>query len=234
MKISELRDDARLFFAALRFWGITEAVVDFRRYLKARRHELADAFDDQYGVETSQIVDIGRLEGVGPNRSEAVHYWPTRKCEFDRMMQDLEDIAFEDFTFIDVGCGKGRVVMMAAQFPFKCAMGFDFSPMLIESAEKNFERYTGPVKAASVRAVVADAVEFEIPSGNLIFYLFDPFGEKVLEMMVENVEKARQAEDRTIIFLYYSPDYNHVLRNAGYELVREGRGENWPWHIYRA
>jgi SAM-dependent methyltransferase len=234
VKSSQLRDDCRIFWQTLRAWGVVEAVTDFTRYVRARRQEKHDGFDERYGVETSRMVGLGALDGLGRHGADAVYYWPTREEEFELVMRSVGPLEYRDFVFIDIGCGKGRVVLLAAGLPFKRVIGLDFSPRLIEQAQRNIEQYSGPRRASSVDVRVGDAAEFSFPEGNLLLYMFDPFGPAVMEKMLANLEAARRQSSRQVTLLYYSPEYCELVQAAGFELLAEGCGENWPWHVYRA
>jgi predicted RNA methylase len=234
LDFSEVGNDWRIFRQSLRAWGVREALVDFYHYRRAKAHERSDRFDRRFGTETSRMVGIGNLDGAGPHGADAIHYWPTRESEFNQVMRAVGEIDHGDFTFVDLGCGKGRVVLLAAALPFKAVIGVDFSPALIERARQNIERYSGPVQASAVDVVVCDAAEFAIPDNDLVVYMFDPFGPRVLTKVLESLKSSLRASPRKAFLLYYSAAYPEVVREAGFRLVAEGRGENWPWQVYSA
>ncbi len=228
---ANFRNDWKIFWQGVRAWGVSAAVVEQFHYFRARVHERIDQFDRRYGTETSRMVGIGDLDGVGENGGDAVHYWPTRPIEFDRMMAAVGDIDHRRHVFIDVGCGKGRVALLAAGLPFKRVIGFDFSPALVEHARRNVERYTGPVQA-DIELVVADAAEFEFPAEDLVVYMFDPFGPTVLRKFLANLALAARSRAQRVVVIYYSPDYEDLFGQAGFGLVATGRGRSFPWRLY--
>ena len=71
-----------------------------------------------------------------PNRQFAVRYQPSSVEEFGRLMGKL-DVDHREFVFVDYGSGKGRVLMLAADYPFKRIVGVEFSPPLDRIAREN-------------------------------------------------------------------------------------------------
>jgi SAM-dependent methyltransferase len=228
---SEFRNDWKIFQQGARAWGIYAAVIEQFHYIRARIHEKTDRFDARFGTETSRMVGIGDLNGIGENGADAVHYWPTRPVDFARVLAAAGDIDHPSHTFIDIGCGKGRVALLAAGLPFRKVIGLDFSPALVDLARRNVERYTGPVRS-EVELHVGDAAEFEFPDGDLVVYLFDPFGPTVLEKMAANLAETARRRGQRVTMLYYSPDYEDIMRTAGFRVVTRGRGRSFPWRIY--
>ena len=92
---------------------------------------------------------------------------------------------------LSVGSGKGRVLFVAAEYPFRKVIGVEFSNALHDDAVANLKRYRFPKRrCADIEPVHADAREFEFPNDNLVIYLFNPFGEEVMEGMLANLERS--------------------------------------------
>ena len=106
---------------------------------KAREAE----FDHAHGVDTAGIVSLDTMEVVGPHRDECNYY---QGVDFDLLRERIAalGIDFPQYTFIDLGCGKGRALLIAAQFPFRQVRGVEFAPALHAVAEKNIAVDRGP------------------------------------------------------------------------------------------
>jgi SAM-dependent methyltransferase len=89
-------------------------------------------------------------------------------------------------TFIDLGCGKGRALLVAAKLGFKQVIGVEFAHELAETAKKNLEIL------GITNAVVehADAAEYHFPSGDIVVYLYNPFHKEVLQKVIENLKRS--------------------------------------------
>jgi hypothetical protein len=101
---------------------------------------VSDEFDLIHGVETSVRVHTTDLLINSPNWIHAVPYIPTPSRFLKEVLVDV-DINFENFTFVDFGSGKGRVLLMASDFPFQKIIGVEFSPELHAVAQRNIESY---------------------------------------------------------------------------------------------
>jgi predicted rRNA methylase YqxC with S4 and FtsJ domains len=86
-------------------------------------------FDRRHGTETSEIVEFPDHLVSGDNQQYGNSYVPTPPKTFHRIMRSL-DIGFRNFTFIDFGSGKGRVVMLALEYGFKKVVGVEYSVTL--------------------------------------------------------------------------------------------------------
>jgi SAM-dependent methyltransferase len=233
LDFSQLRNDARIIWHSLRVWGPREAVVELLHYMQARWHERTDRFDERYGVETRRMVGLLSLNAQGPHGQDASHYWPTREDEFEQAMAAVEPLDPSGSVFVDIGCGKGRVVLIAAMRPFERVVGLDFSPDLVASAQENLRRFRGPIRAGSVELVVEDAGAYEFPESNLVVYMFDPFGPPVMQKMIDNLKASQRRNPRDIVVVYYSPDYGDMFVDAGFAELASGVGKFWDWAVYR-
>jgi SAM-dependent methyltransferase len=91
----------------------------------------------------------------------------------------------EEFNFLDVGAGMGRAVLLAAELPFRQVLGVELNPTLARIARRNLTvwRATGRARAP-MRVVCGDAVEFRLPPGPCLAFLFNPFGAPVMRRLL--------------------------------------------------
>ena len=103
-------------------------------------------------------------------------------------MASLE-IDFQPFTFIDIGSGKGRVLLMAADYPFRRVLGVELFPSLNRIAQKNLSSYKSESQCCFVlETICGDAREFVFPPEPIVLYLFNPLPESALIEVVANLE----------------------------------------------
>jgi hypothetical protein len=115
-------------------------------------------------------------------------------------------IQFESFTFIDLGSGKGRALLLASDYPFRSIVGVEILPELHVIAERNFATYSSPSqKCAQLRSWCGDARDFVFPDQPLLIYLFNPFFEPVLTRVLDNLEGSLRSNPRPLILLYANP-----------------------------
>jgi precorrin-6B methylase 2 len=128
-----------------------------------------------------------------------------------------------DFTFIDLGCGKGRVLVAASRMGFRRIVGVEFAPELADTARINLAK----LGLKEVEIVQGDAAEYDFPDSNLVVYLFNPFSGEVLRGVVE---KLRNLLTRRIFIVYNSPKCAEVLDSSGF-LRRFGPPMATRWTI---
>ena len=162
-------------------------------------------FDQAYGVDTAGIVSLDTIdEVVGPNRDEGNTYEGVDPVLLRERIAAL-GIDFPQYTFIDLGCGKGRALLIAAQFPFRQVRGVEFAPALHAIAEKNIAVYRGPRRCCDVRADLADAAEYPVPDGPLVVFLYNPFGGAVMDRVLANLTRSHREQPRDIWVIYWNP-----------------------------
>jgi SAM-dependent methyltransferase len=157
-------------------------------------------------------------------------YQPTDPALFREMMAALP-IEFDQFTFIDLGSGKGRTLLMASEYPFRRIVGVELLPELHQVARDNLARYkTESQRCSALEAVCGDAAEFAFPNEPLVLYLFNPLPESGLMWVMANLESSLSAHKRSVYVLYHNPMLEQVLGASAF-LTKLGGTEQYS--IYR-
>jgi SAM-dependent methyltransferase len=177
-------------------------------------------FDAEHGVTTEALIFLGDLdpEAVGAGLELATHYEATPVRDAQRLL-DASPFAAETSTFVDVGSGMGRVVLLAARRPFKAVVGMEISPALDRIARENLAKYEDAERRCrDVRLVRTDATAARYPRGPLVLYLYNPFRAPALELMLARV----LGSARPVAVLYHTPVERAVLdAHPAFELVRD-------------
>jgi SAM-dependent methyltransferase len=146
-----------------------------------------DAFDRRHGTDTGGLAPLWRLSIGSRNARFGERYQATQEGELVAALGFLgEDL--RRFGFVDLGCGKGRTLLVAAALGFRQVTGVEFARELVQIAARNIER-AGAVQA---RVLHADAAEFEFPPGDTVLYLYNPFSAEVLRQVLDRL-RARAA-----------------------------------------
>jgi SAM-dependent methyltransferase len=193
------------------------------RRLVATRSELRRsarkdrAFDEERGVETAAWVRAPELDTDSAARVHAASYQPTHVDEFELLMEKLHrQVDVSDFTFVDYGSGKGRVLILAADHPFKHVVGVEFSESLWETSRKNLEAVGADM--TRVEVVHGDATAFELPSGPVVLYFFHPFEVPVLRPVLERIARSLDDDPRPANAVVTGPpDFVRAVDEAGFE-----------------
>lgn len=158
-----------------------------------------------HGIETSGWIEGGML-GVGHRHAEFSTAYlgvpPSRmRCVLDRWETTPDVLPIEAYAFVDVGCGKGRAVLLASERPFREALGVELDGRLAGAAIENAERWRSAGRSrCPITVVYGDATEVELPDGPLVVYLYNPFLAPVLRALLERLQRRRAVVD--VLYLY--------------------------------
>jgi SAM-dependent methyltransferase len=165
---------------------------------------------------------IGRAElGV---RDERCHdYSPTDYRSFARMMKHTTIRAGED-CFLDYGSGLGRVVIMAAQYPFRRVIGVELAPSLTAAAQDNLRKAQGKLKCRDVQLVTCDATAYVLPPEVTHIHLYSPFSGEILQAVMGNIRRSLEEHPRSLTILF---------KNTTYLTELEARVGKYDWLTQR-
>jgi SAM-dependent methyltransferase len=177
-----------------------------------RRQRYGDMeYDWEHRVNTTSGTVGWRERLLGTFHSA---YQPTDPSSFAEMIASLP-IDFREFTFVDLGSGKGRTLLMAAEYPFRRIVGIELLPALHQIAQENLARYSSESQRCfALEALCGDAGDFCFPAEPLVLYLFNPFPESGLKRVMAALERSLSAYSRTVYVLYLNPALEHVLARS--------------------
>jgi SAM-dependent methyltransferase len=132
------------------------------------RRKAADAFDLEYGTETDGLEPLWKLRIRSDNARCGERYQATTEHELVAALQSLGQV-LGPFSFVDLGCGKGRTLLVASRLTFRRIVGVEFAEELVAIARRNLRT----VDARNALVVHADAADFEFPPGDLVVYLYN-------------------------------------------------------------
>jgi SAM-dependent methyltransferase len=181
----------------------------FRRAFARRRKPLpTHPFDLRHGTDTSGLM-LDNTPGLSSTSGAYTSvYLGISPSTLTQAIAEL-DLPLNRFTFIDIGCGKGRALMIAAGFPFPRLVGVEFSPELCAIARANLARQ--PAAAGRATVLNQDATTFELPDGPLLLFFYDSFREPVLTQFLANLERQLRAAPRETWILYAANGLTEVF-----------------------
>ncbi|RJQ56235.1 MAG: class I SAM-dependent methyltransferase [Nitrospiraceae bacterium] len=171
-------------------------------------------FDFRYGTDTVSHVELKNLDINSENYSRGHRYASTPAIAFKKLLDAIEFP--DDSVFVDIGCGKGKMLLLAPHFGFKRVVGVDFSEKLCECARKNISIYqqkTG--RNAHIDVIHSDVVHYEIKDDENVFYLFNPFDEVILKKVLDNICSSVEKNPRPVYLIYYIPYYRKIIERHG-------------------
>jgi predicted RNA methylase len=116
-------------------------------------------------------------------------------------------IDFANFTFIDVGAGKGRALILAARFPFRRLIGVEFAVELVKAAEANLAMpAVVRLSRSRIEMIHTDALTFDFPPHDpLVVYLFNPFGASIIRGIAKNLFSSLKQNPQAVEVIYMNP-----------------------------
>jgi len=136
-------------------------------------------------------------------------YQPSEPALFAEMLGAL-GIDFAQFTFIDIGSGKGRTLLMAAELGFRRVIGVELLPELHQVALANI----GASGYGNVESVCVDGRDYRFPPESLVIYLFNPLPAAALAQTIANLHKSLEQHPRPVRIIYHNPLSEDVLAAA--------------------
>jgi len=156
-------------------------------------------FDQIHGVETSGLIAAGNLITGHPNDSHVTAYYGVAPSIL-RTLVDLwratnPPYPIEHYTFIDIGAGKGRAMLVASQLLFHQVIGIELNPTLADIAQLNLDHWlaihssdTTAAPIAPIRLFEQDVLTFDFPRTPTLAFLFHPFEAPVLKAFLRHIE----------------------------------------------
>jgi SAM-dependent methyltransferase len=182
----------------------------------AKEYAEVHPFDRQYGVDTSKLIAAEELSSGKPKDLYNAGYFGVAPSVLRQILDSL-DLDFEEYTFIDLGSGKGRALLIASEHPFREVIGVELSPKLHAIAVDNIARCRGLAqRCRNVRSTEGDATEFVFPAGPLVIYLWNPFEAPVLASVLVNLEETLRRQPRPVYLVYIQPDLESMLEGSSF------------------
>ena len=182
-----------------------------------------DDFDHRHGVDTAGVIPQADLDVERESWVHGSAYVATSPVDFEAVLAPFA-LDVERCSFIDLGCGKGRVLLMAAALPFARIIGVEYSPALADIARVNLERYRGPRRARGIDVQTGDAGEYLFPPGDLVVFMYHPFDEVVMARVLARLSASLRAAPRRALVLYFKPVHASLWVQAGLFSVRHRSG----------
>jgi SAM-dependent methyltransferase len=178
-------------------------------------------FDVRYGTDTSEPVRLAGLLISSPNKARGVDYSATKPRVFARFMKPVR--APPGSVFVDLGCGKGRVLLLAANHGFKSVVGVEFSPELCRTARSNIAAYRRLISPSTEFEIIeGDVSDYQMRDDETVFFLFNPFDAMVMTAVLDKIEASCQRNPRPIWLIYYNPVCRDVVeRRSTFRTVSE-------------
>lgn len=198
---------AVLFLSSVRRYGSRVPILRVVYSGCYRTHPI----DRMLGTDTGGIYPPESATGTNGPEAGNLPYMGSQPSIVRHALKQLGDVSGR--TFVDIGCGKGRPMIVATEFAFDAVLGFDIAAPLVDIANRN-----GAIVArrfphrTPMHAFVEDAMTMRFPARNIVVFFFNPFGAELMTIMLRRLEQALSdgaIERLTIVYIY--PTCAHVF-----------------------
>jgi tRNA1(Val) A37 N6-methylase TrmN6 len=172
----------------------------------------------KYGSGTFGSVDLKKLTIINGEVQKSSRYEPVSFHILEKLFDAFKKIS-DNTSIIDLGCGKGRMMMVAPYFGFTNITGIDFAKELCQQAIINMEKKEQQFPHIHWQVINENVEQHEINSNDSVFFMFNPFDEDVLMNFLKKLEVSCTRFPRQVYFLYASPQYQKLLLNKGYAII---------------
>lgn len=161
-------------------------------------------YDWRYGTETLGWIPLDEVEVPSASREHGRAYQPTSALAFNRLLRKVP--LPRQVGFVDFGCGKGRVLLLAAEAGFARVVGIEFAPQLAAEARRNVGRWRDARAAACQFSVIeGDVTDYQISRGDGVFFFFNPFDDVVLDAVLDRLDESLRVAPREAWIVYHNP-----------------------------
>jgi hypothetical protein len=173
--------------------------------------ERSHPFDKPYGIDTSGFLPAKKIH-ADPKLAAAINGYAGSQAGVVRMaLSALSDTS--DYVFIDIGCGKGRAVIVASEFPFREIIGIELSTELANIARRNVWKISQRFPDRPPITIHAgNALDFALPPRKAVIYMYHSLGLELMKRFAAKLESTLDALDaREMFFVYCNPVFGEVL-----------------------
>lgn len=172
----------------------------------------------KYGSNTFVPVELKNLTITNGERKKASRYEAVSFYMLEKLLSAFQKVSALT-SIVDLGSGKGRVLMVAPHFGFTDITGIDFAKELCLQANMNMREKEKEFPNIRWRVINENVENYDIGGSDSVFFMFNPFTEVVLKGFLEKLDRSCHEFPRRIYFLYASPQHQQLLLDDGYAII---------------
>jgi SAM-dependent methyltransferase len=183
-------------------------------------------FDLAHNLDTSGLVPASNLTTGHPNDEYVTAYYGVAPSILRTLInlwrETIPPHPIHSYTFLDIGAGKGRAMLVASELPFHQVIGIELNPAMANIALRNLTLWleahrtdTTAPPLAPIHLYQQDALTFDLPRVPTLAFLFHPFEAPVLKRLLRRIEtrfaKRTGAPTPAFDLLYVNAECRTVL-----------------------
>jgi SAM-dependent methyltransferase len=214
-------------FSSLKLQGF------FGTYLKIYALISDPWFDKKYGTETQTEIELNYLTINSVNIKNGERYQATKVIFLKKLLNHIKPIIPDSPVLVDLGCGKGRVLLVASEFGFREVRGVEFAHELCVTAKDNIVTYKTRKKTDTVfRVIESDAALYKILKDENVFFIFNSFDDLIMTQVLQNIATSIQENMRKVIIIYHNPKFDNLIKSFDGFMKVGDYNFGYPFAIY--
>ena len=197
----------KYFYFITKNWNVKLAAFTVYHEIKGEK---------KYQIDTIRIDNLQHQKIKSNNLKHASIYQATNYFIIEKAFEFLRNDNANHY-IVDFGCGRGRVLVVAAFYGFKKITGIDFGESLCREAELNIEKIKPLFPQTNFEIICDDAVNYSIENDTNVFFFFNPFDEIVMLQIVKNILSSLKKNARKIYIVYINPLHKEIFLSAGFQ-----------------
>jgi SAM-dependent methyltransferase len=217
------------FFAAriCRFFGEHWPVSHLRNLQdnklrgSSSRDQVIHPFDITHRVDTSGLFYAPDLPSGPAHDQHSAGYYATAPSLFTGSIAlwsaalPSAGLSLNDFTLLDIGCGKGRIVLLASEHPFRAIVGVELNHHLARITTRNLKIWMRkPLACRKIEIVNHDIFSVDLPDGPVVLYFFNSFERELVQMLLDKLVAISTSRSDPIDLIYIHPEFDHLVRQT--------------------
>jgi SAM-dependent methyltransferase len=199
----------RYFYFIARNWNLFLAAFTVRHEIRGEK---------EYNLDTLGLVRLRDATLKGHNLAHASVYQGANYFLLEKAFRFLHENEANN-SITDFGCGKGRVLVVAAYFGFNMIRGVDFVEDLCLIAKANVANAAKKFPGVKFEIEWNDVAEYEIADDTNVFFFFNPFDEVIILEVVKKIMRSLKASPRQAYVVYLNPLHKEIFQSAGFTEV---------------
>lgn len=197
----------KYFYFITKNWNVKLAAFTVYHEIKGEK---------KYQIDTIRIDNLQHQKIKSNNLKHASIYQATNYFIIEKAFEFLRNDNANHY-IVDFGCGRGRVLVVAAFYGFKKITGIDFGESLCREAELNIGKIKPLFPQTNFEIICDDAVNYSIENDTNVFFFFNPFDEIVMLQIVKNILSSLKKNARKIYIVYINPLHKEIFLSAGFQ-----------------
>ncbi len=243
MRVKEVTDPMKTHYPSKSYWQ--KCLHWFTQYMRHKGplsflHLSVNSLREWFGFRfhrnsSVNLMDLDIIEHNLHNKEYATCYAPTPIVPFLNMIKGLD--LPEKPVFVDYGAGKARAMILAGETRrFHKIKGLEFSHALCEAALKNIKSYVRQGGQDSFQLIHTDVIKYAVQAEDNIFYFFNPFNEKILQVCLNNIFASLKAHPREALLIYHSnyTDFtSHITKEGLFKPLQTFSASGSYFYVYK-